>query len=200
MAWWTPLMARICGPGRRSQSICFDFRCFVLDKLQIITSAKLSVLGQGGKSVSRGRERVHEHELEIWHRVLLLHKFHLLGNKIQERVAVGDRQQRLCLLKTHASSKTSIQLQDYCLLQQLRPGRDGQGFEIWQGGNRIQNCFGDHCACAGCQDLEVVLECVDGRIALALLSTCLHLGLIGWPQSLEAHIFLAGCSFRPHAL
>mmetsp|Transcript_44002 Transcript_44002/g.79094 ORF Transcript_44002/g.79094 Transcript_44002/m.79094 type:complete len:337 (+) Transcript_44002:315-1325(+) len=168
MARRAPFVAFVLLPGSGAHVGGGDFWCLVLHEFKVRPCAEGLVLRQGLKRVRRGCEGVHQHELEICLE-LLLHGGYLLSNQVQKAVALRDLEQRFGLLQTHASSKSSVQFQDECFLQQpwiwLRLDR----FVSRQGLDRVELRLRDHDISTGRQNAIGVLEGRDSSIVASIL-------------------------------
>mmetsp|Transcript_91271 Transcript_91271/g.178714 ORF Transcript_91271/g.178714 Transcript_91271/m.178714 type:complete len:253 (+) Transcript_91271:723-1481(+) len=115
-----PLVARLRGPGSRGEVRRRHLRRFVLHELEVVAGAQVGILRERLQGVLGRRERVHQHKLQVLDLELRLHGLDLLGDEVQEGVALGHLEQGLRLLQAHARAKASIKLQDDRLLQELR--------------------------------------------------------------------------------
>mmetsp|Transcript_11641 Transcript_11641/g.31335 ORF Transcript_11641/g.31335 Transcript_11641/m.31335 type:complete len:782 (-) Transcript_11641:241-2586(-) len=176
-----PLVAGLLLPSGRAEIAGSHLGCLVLHELKVGALAELLVRGERLERVCGRGERVHKHELNLGLE-LLVHGPHLLGDQVQETVALRDGQERLRLVETHASAEASIQLQNDRLLEQRRIGLDLDLLVVHEALDGVDRGLRDHDVGAGGQHAEVVLEGGDGGLVAALL---LHLRLVGWPQLRE---------------
>mmetsp|Transcript_27632 Transcript_27632/g.43483 ORF Transcript_27632/g.43483 Transcript_27632/m.43483 type:complete len:216 (-) Transcript_27632:45-692(-) len=189
MSRWAPFIAWIGLAGCRHKSSSINLGHLVLKHLQSLFSGKARVLAlEEFKSIITCRETVHQHKLDILSK-LLPHAHDLLGGKIKESITILDLKQRLRLVKSHTSSKTTIKLEHNSLGKKSRVGRGGNRIGVHKFRHGSYCRFGDDTSVSRHERFECRFESGDGRRGNALF---FHLG----PARFERCHVVSCCCFR----
>src|SRR4051794_23176469 len=100
MPRWTPFQVGIFGPGNRFERTRFELWHFALQKVQRLAPAQGGILFQILQRILLRAEAVHQEE--GWKALIPTQAINLTSNKIEERLLVLDRHQRLGPIQPHA--------------------------------------------------------------------------------------------------
>mmetsp|Transcript_23650 Transcript_23650/g.50308 ORF Transcript_23650/g.50308 Transcript_23650/m.50308 type:complete len:256 (-) Transcript_23650:43-810(-) len=107
----TPFVGRIAIAGGRLESCGVQLWYLILHHFKTLFSSEFGVVFlEKVESIFAGREGVHQHKFDL-HAEFLSHLDDLLCRQIQKCVIALDFQERLGLVQSHTSSKTSVKFQ-----------------------------------------------------------------------------------------